>query len=132
MPGTGSLRRMEHPPDTLRLELPELPCRIGILPGENESPQPVRVIVTLELDLGPVMASGDLSDGVDYAPLHGALVRTVTETKWTLLEGLAAALMECALAPAGIRAATVELVKVRPPLGSHTGPVTLTFRRESR
>ena len=50
---------MSHVPDTLRIELPELPCRIGILEGENETPQPVRVAVTVETDLARVLESAN-------------------------------------------------------------------------
>lgn len=116
--------------DTLRIELPDLPCRIGILEGENEVPQPVRVTVTLELDLTAVLASGDLADSVDYAPLHGTLVRRIREEQWTLIEGLAGAIMGEVLAVDRVLAATVEVTKVNPPLGADAGPVTLQFRRE--
>jgi dihydroneopterin aldolase len=102
---------MSHVPDTLRIELPELPCRIGVLEGENETPQPVRA--------------------VDYAPLHGTLVRLICDEQWTLIEGLAGAVMERTLRVGGVRAATVEVTKVTPPLGEATGPVTLRFRREA-
>lgn len=121
---------MEPVPDTLRIELPELPCRIGVLEGENETPQPVGATVTIECDLGPVLASGALADTIDYGPLHATLVELIRERTWTLLEGLGGALMEAALRPRGVRAATVEVTKVRPPLGADSGPVTLSFRRE--
>jgi dihydroneopterin aldolase len=121
---------MRDVPDTLRIELPELPCRIGILEGENEVPQPVLVVVTLELDLSAVLQSGDLADSVDYAPLHAELVRLVTVEQWTLLEGLGGAAMRHALDREGVLAATVEATKVTPPLGDAAGPVTLRFRRE--
>jgi dihydroneopterin aldolase len=118
--------------DTLRLELPDLPCRIGILEGENETPQPVRVAVTVELDLTAVLESGDIVDSVDYAPLHGTLVRQVREETWTLIEGLAGAIMVEVLAVEGVLAATVEVTKLTPPLGPDAGPVTLRLRRERR
>lgn len=121
---------MNREPDTLRIELPDLPCRIGVLEGENETPQPVRATVTIEVDLERVFDSGALADTVDYAPLHGSLVRLIRQEQWTLLEGLGAALMREALGTEGVLAATVELVKIRPPLGGATGPVTLCFRRE--
>ena len=120
---------MSQVPDSLRIELPELPCRIGILEGENETPQPVKAVVTVELDLGAVLESGDLADSVDYAPLHAVLVHRIRDEQWTLIEGLAGALMEEALAVDGVSAATVELTKVTPPLGPDSGPVTLRFRR---
>ena len=121
---------MSAEPDTIHLALPDLPCRIGVLPGENEAPQPVRAEVSVEVDLDPAMASGKLSDSVDYAPLHRALVRRICGSRWTLLEGLAGALMDEALRPEGVRAATISLTKVAPPLGDGAGPVTLRLRRK--
>ena len=121
---------MSQPPDTLCIELPELPCRIGILEGENESPQPVRVVVTIELDLDAVLRSGDIADSVDYAPLHARLVHRIRRETWTLIEGLAGAIMGDVLAVGGVLAATVEVTKVLPPLGADAGPVTLRLRRE--
>lgn len=121
---------MDRPADTLRIDLPELPCRIGTGPGENEAPQPVRVSVVLEVGFDAVMRSGEIDDTVDYAPVHRDLVDAICGPQWTLIEGLAGELMARALRPAGVRAATVRLTKVRPPLGPQTGPVTLEFRRE--
>jgi len=122
---------MNPVPDTLRIELPELPCRIGVLEGENDVPQPVRAVVAIELDLDAVFASGALADSVDYAPLHGAFVRLIRDRQWTLLEGLGLEIARAALGAEGVLAVTVELTKVRPPLGDDAGPVTLRFRREN-
>ena len=121
---------MSSSPDTLCLGLPVLPCRIGVLPGEDETPQPVRATVTIELDLDRVLGSGALADSVDYAPLHAALVATICGRRWTLIEVLGAALMQEALRPAGVDAATVRLTKIEPPFPDAVGPVTLEFRRE--
>lgn len=121
---------MEFSRDTLRIDLPELPCRIGIGPGENETPQPVRASVVLEVDLQAVLESADLADSVDYAPVHADLVAAICGPQWELIETLGAELMRLALGPERVRAATVRLTKVAPPLGATTGPVTLEFRRE--
>ena len=121
---------MDFSPDTICLDLPVLPCRIGVLPGEAGSPQPVRAKVTIELDLERVLGSGSLDDSVDYAPLHAALVATICGHRWTLIEVLGAALMQEALRPAAVNAATVRLTKVEPPFPDAVGPVTLEFRRE--
>jgi len=123
---------MHSNPDTLCLELPALPCRIGVLPGEAEKPQPVRARVVVELELNRVLRSGELADSVDYGPLHASLVATICGRRWSLLESLGGALMEEALRPAGVRAAVVRLTKVEPPFPDAVGPVTLEFRREKK
>ena len=121
---------MNSSPDTLCLGLPALPCRIGVLPGEADTPQPVRATITIELERDGVLGSGELAASVDYAPLHEARVATICGQRWTLIEVLGAALMQEALRPAGVRAATVRLTKVEPPFPDVVGPVTLEFRRE--
>jgi dihydroneopterin aldolase len=121
---------MNPTPDTLRIELPELPCRIGVLEGENDHPQPVAVALTIEVDFDRVFETGALGDSVDYGPLHAGCVHLIRERRWTLLEGLARELLDLALAAGGVLAATVEVTKVSPPLGPDAGPVTLRARRE--
>jgi dihydroneopterin aldolase len=121
---------MHSNPDSLCLDLPPLPCRIGVHPGEADRPQPVRARVTVVLDISQVLRSGELADSVDYGPLHASLVATICGRPWRLLEGLGGALMEEALRPAGVTAAIVRLTKVEPPFPDAVGPVTLEFRRE--
>jgi dihydroneopterin aldolase len=120
---------MDAEPDTLRIDLPDLPCRIGIAPGENDSPQPVRVSVTLEVSLDAVLRSGRLEDSVDYAPIHSALVEAVCGRQWELIESLAGELLERALRPEAVRAAVIRVTKLSPPLGPASGPVTVELRR---
>lgn len=121
---------MNRPPDTLRLELGPLPCRIGVLEGEDQHPQRVAASLTLEIELDAVLASGALTDAVDYAPVHASLVQAICGRRWGLIEELAAELMRIGLAPQRVRAATVQVTKLEPPLGVAAGPVTVAFRRE--
>jgi len=117
-------------PDTITLEPATLPCRIGVLEGENEQPQPVRIRLKLEVDLERVLSSGRLQDTVDYGPLHELCVQTVCGRRWGLIEELGAELMRVALATDGVLAVAVRVSKLDPPLGDGAGPVTLEFRRE--
>jgi dihydroneopterin aldolase len=121
---------MDTPVDSLKLELDRLPCRIGVLPGENAEPQPLSATVTLEFDLDEVLRSGRLADTVDYSGLHAELVRLVCGETWGLIEELGAALLAAALRPRRVLAATISVTKLEPPLGEGAGPVTLRFRRE--
>ncbi len=116
--------------DLIELRLPTLPCRIGVLEGENERTQPVRVEVRLEIDLERAGQSGRLDDTVDYAHVHAAVCLCVLTRRWTLVESLARAiLVEVLGVDQRILAAGVTLEKCAPPLGDAAGPVTIHLHR---
>lgn len=121
---------MSHPTeDRIDLEFPELPCRIGVLPGENEHIQPVRVELGVELALDPAARSGHLDDTLDYATLHRRARERILGETWTLLEGLADSLLEVALEDRRVRAASVMVEKCVPPFQTAVGPVRVHMRR---
>lgn len=116
--------------DLIDIELPPLPCRIGVLEGENERPQPVRVGLRLEMDLDRAGRSGRLEDTVDYARVHAVVRGLVLARRWTLVESLARAILHDTLASdSRILAAGVTVQKCEPPLGDAAGPVTIHMHR---
>lgn len=116
--------------DLIELRLPTLPCRIGVLEGENERTQPVRVEVRLEVDLERAGQSGRIEDTVDYACVHAAVRRCVLTRRWTLVEALARSiLVEVLEVDPRILAAGVRVEKCEPPLGDAAGPVTIHLHR---
>lgn len=118
-----------HDDHRIDLELPELPCRIGVLPGENARTQPVRVELSVNLDLAPAAASGELADALDYAALHERARARVLSQTWTLLESLASELLDDALADPRVRAARVMVEKCTPPFPTAVGPVRIHMGR---
>lgn len=114
--------------DRIELRLPSLPCRIGVLPGENEWTQPVRVELSVELDLSAA-PQGGLSATLDYATLHRCVRGRVLSQRWELVEELAGALLDDALADERVRRAHVMVEKCAPPLGIGTGPVRIHMTR---
>ena len=110
--------------DRIEILLPELPCRIGVLPGENLRTQPVRVELTVELDLRAAAEQARIEATLDYAALHAAVRRRVLAERWTLVEALAGAVLDDALADARVTRARVTVEKCRPPRGGATGPCT--------
>ena len=113
-------------PPTDRIELRGLRALgiCGVLPEERERPQP------FEVDLAPAGRSDDLDDTVDYGTLAEAVVAVVQETRFQLLEALAAAVAECALADARVVAVTVRLRKLRPPVPVDLASSGVRIRRE--
>lgn len=114
--------------DRIELRLPSLPCRIGVLPGENEWTQPVRVELTVDLDLSMAPGRG-LDSTLDYAGLHRVVRERVLSQRWDLVEALAGALLEDALADERVRRAHVMVEKCAPPLGIGAGPVRIHMTR---
>jgi len=119
-------------PPTDRIELRGLRALgiCGVLPEERERPQPFEVDLALEVDLAPAGRSDDLDDTVDYGTLAEAVVAVVQETRFQLLEALAAAVAECALADARVVAVTVRLRKLRPPVPVDLASSGVRIRRE--
>lgn len=116
--------------DRIDIVLPALPCRIGVLPGENDRTQPVRVEMSVEVDLRRAAASGDIEHTLDYGELHGRLRDRVLGGTWTLLEALAGALLDEALDFPRVRVARVMVEKCTPPFPTAIGPVRVHMRRE--
>ena len=67
-------------------------CIIGIHPWERESPQEVRISLSLSVELSPAAFSGDLTDTIDYAKLADEAETEARRGRYRLLESLAEAL----------------------------------------
>lgn len=101
----------------------------GARPEEQAQAQPFEVDVDVEADLRSAGASDSLTDTVDYGLLALAVERVVAGERWKLLERLATRVAEEVLgADARVRAVTVTVRKVRPPVpvDLDTAAVTVT------
>ncbi len=89
--------------------------RHGVLPAEKVEPQPFEVDLVLHADLAEAAATDDLAATVDYGPLFD-LVRSIVEGErsYDLIEALAGAIADVALAATAARVEAVE-VRVRTP-----------------
>ena len=103
----------------------------GALAEEQNRPQPFEIDLDVEADLEVAARSDDLSDTVDYAALVEAMTRVVGSERYALLESLAARVAEVALADERVRAVTVAIRKLRPPVAAdlRTAGVRLTRTR---
>jgi FolB domain-containing protein len=88
----------------------------GVLPEEQQRPQPLEIDVDITADLGPAGASDELADTVDYGGVAGDLERVVVDGRYALLEALATELCDVVLARPGVNAVTVWVRKLRPPV----------------
>jgi dihydroneopterin aldolase len=71
--------------------------RVGALPGERETPQPLEVDLVVHADLTAAARDDDLSSTVDYATLFEVARRVTEEGSFALIEALAAAIASAAL-----------------------------------
>ncbi|WP_334143947.1 dihydroneopterin aldolase [Rhabdothermincola sp.] len=88
----------------------------GVLPEEQQRPQPLEVDLVIEADLAAAGATDDLADTIDYAVTIEAVERVVATERFRLLERLATRLAEVVLADERVSAVEVVVRKLRPPV----------------
>jgi len=103
---------------------------IGVLPEERERRQPFEIDLDVEADLGAAGISDDLADTVDYGELVGRAAEVVSNEQPQLLERVATRIAEELLGVPGVRAVTVTIRKLRPPLPYDIASSGVTLRRE--
>jgi dihydroneopterin aldolase len=107
--------------------------RHGVHPEEKERAQPFEVDLILHADLTTASASDDLSDTTDYGPLF-ELVRGIVEGRsFDLIEALAGAIADAALAetePALVGSVEVNVRKPKAPLAGEFETVEVTIVRD--
>ena len=88
----------------------------GVNPAEKELGQ--RFIVDLDIftDLAEAGRTDDLADTVDYSEIYQGIRDVVEGPSRNLLESVAAAIAERALAHHGVEAVTVRLMKPEVPM----------------
>ncbi len=100
----------------------------GANPGERDFVQPFDIDLELEVDLSAARDSDELADTLDYAALHGLIVRAVRERSYRLLERLGDEILAEILRDERIAAARLTIAKPRLLAGA-TPAVTLRARR---
>lgn len=102
----------------------------GVLPEEKARAQPFGIDLDLAVDLAPACRSDRLSDTVDYGEVATRVAGVVAGRSFELLEALAGAVAEVALASdLRITSVTVHLCKLRPPLALDVGSVGVRITR---
>ena len=101
----------------------------GVLPEEQERPQPFGVELELLVDLAPAGASDALADTVDYGTLIEAVSRIVSDEHHQLIERLATRIAEVCRADDRVNGVVVEVRKLEPPVKSDVQHVAVRIER---
>jgi dihydroneopterin aldolase len=101
----------------------------GVLPEEQERPQPFEVDIELEVDLRVACRSDDLDDTVDYGAICEAVAHVISTEHYALLERLAARIVEVCSADTRVAGVTVEVRKMEPPVATTVAHVGVRLER---
>ena len=101
----------------------------GFLPHEQDRAQPFEVDVDLEADLRRAGESDDLADTIDYGALAAEVERIIAGEPCHLLERLAERVAERLLVDDRVRAVTVTVRKLRPPVPVDLASAGVTITR---
>jgi dihydroneopterin aldolase / 2-amino-4-hydroxy-6-hydroxymethyldihydropteridine diphosphokinase len=92
---------------------------VGALPHEREIAQPLRIDLTLHVDLRDAGRSDELGDTVHYGLVTETVADIARETKDVLLERLADRIAEVVVGFDRVEAVDLTVTKLRPPIGEH-------------
>ncbi len=101
----------------------------GVLPEEQARPQPFEVDVELSVDVSTAGESDGLDDTVDYAAVAEAVSRVVRSERYQLLERLATRIAEVCRVDERVRAVTVTVRKLHPPVRALVDTVAVRIER---
>jgi dihydroneopterin aldolase len=102
----------------------------GVLPEEQQRPQPFEVDLDLEVDLVPAGRSDSLADTVDYGAITAAVAGVIGGPHANLMEHLAERIAAAVLASAPLATeVTVTLRKTRPPVPYELASAGVTIQR---
>ena len=102
---------------------------IGTLPHERESAQPLRLDLTIGLDLADASLSDDLDDTVNYGLVVERIIDLIGDSKHLLLERLAGDIADVVLGFDRVDQVELTVTKLRPPLPSNLSSVGVRVMR---
>lgn len=101
----------------------------GVLESERRGPQPFEVDMDLDIDAAAAAASDDLSDAADYAAAVAAATSVLEGAPRSLLETLAEDVAQAVLADRHVKAVTVVVRKLEPPVAGRLGSAAVRVTR---
>lgn len=102
---------------------------IGALPHEREIAQPVRIDLSIGLDLRNAGRSDELNDTVHYGLVCERVAEMVRDSKDVLLERLAAKVADVVLEFDLVEVVDVRLTKLRPPIPEEVQSTSVAITR---
>ncbi len=102
---------------------------IGALPHEREIAQPLRIDLSIGLDLRNPGRSDDLNDTVHYGLVCERIVEMANDSKDILLERLAAKVADVVLEFDLVETVDVRVTKLRPPIPSPVESTSVAITR---
>jgi len=105
---------------------------VGVLSHERETPQPLQVDLSLDVDLADAGYSDELADTAHYGLVTERVAEVMRDSKDLLLERLAHRIAEAALLTDRVEAVEVTLTKLRPPIPEDVESTAVHIRRERR
>ena len=123
---------MSRHDDRLSLLGMRFDARHGVLAHEKDEPQPFEVDLVLHADLARAAETDALAATVDYSALHELVRAIVTGPSRDLIEALAGAIAQAALAatdPALVAAVEVRVRKPEAPLDGEVETVEVMLLR---
>lgn len=122
---------MSESHDLDRITIRELAarCIIGIKDWERKKPQEISISVTLHADLAEACRSDDIGDTVDYKQLKQQILAFVEDSRFFLIERLAAGVAELCLAQPRVERVDVVVDKLGALRFARSVAVALTRER---
>jgi dihydroneopterin aldolase/2-amino-4-hydroxy-6-hydroxymethyldihydropteridine diphosphokinase len=102
---------------------------IGALPHEREAAQPIRIDLSIGLDLRNAGRSDELHDTVHYGLVCERVAEMARDSKDILLERLAAKVADVVLEFDLVELVDVKLTKLRPPIPEEVQSTSVTLTR---
>jgi dihydroneopterin aldolase len=115
-------------PDRIELRGLRVMARCGVLAEEIERPQPFEIDLDLEVDLSAAGASVELADTVDYGDVVARAV-AACDGHHQLMERLAEQIASAVATDDRVRAVTVTIRKLRPPVPHDLATAGVRIRR---
>jgi dihydroneopterin aldolase/2-amino-4-hydroxy-6-hydroxymethyldihydropteridine diphosphokinase len=102
---------------------------VGALPHEREIAQPLRIDLSLHVDLRDAGRTDELGDTVHYGLVTEQVADVVRDNKDVLLERLADRIAEVVVGFDRVEAVDVSVTKLRPPIGEHIETTAVRITR---
>jgi dihydroneopterin aldolase len=115
--------------DRITIRGMQFAARLGVEDPERAQSQPIEVDLVLHLDLSRAAATDALSDTADYAAAFAMTRSIVAERAFHLVEALAGAIAEAALATLPVDEVEVAVRKPKAPLDGAFETVEVAVRR---